>query len=252
MNSNLIFFILCIASCQNATKTPARTLLISDSVPARSDVSRTVAPNTPKINCKGCFTVRPIKGSIEEVLKSPQVTRLNRDSFLNQVPEMKKVPFDSTVHAVIHFGTQQQIFFKSVCLEHLVNPETTHLESLYFIAREDPHCNLGAVQFKRTYKRKILNWGNIQIFEYVLDCVCNPYEPKAMILFVDIDHKNDYGAFRGLVFYTDSLRWKNYGNGSSIPLAINFPRKHPPVMIPLYYDGDKLIPLAYFRMKEDE
>ena len=163
----------------------------------------------------------------------------------------RPLAYDSAMDYITDFEHQQKILVNCKCFGKLNKPDSCGLENLYFNTGSSTWIKKRPiVDFLRTYKKNIMNFGEADVFEYRFNNVAE-VEPHFMYIILkerteDEEHYNrDY---KGIVLCSDGLDWKDYPDkGFSIPLFTQMVRRSKEFYIPLHYDGNRITPIGHFK-----
>lgn len=200
-----------------------------------------------------CYTLQPVKNDSQaDTLRDFIFSEQTLDDFLAKLAPSKVLPgYDSTMDYITSFGRQKMITVNHACFSRLNKPDSSNLINIYFNSGTATWVKKkSAVQFLRSYQKNILNFGAATVFEYRFNNVAE-IEPHFMyiILKKQTDDTERYGKdHKGLVLCSDGLDWKAYGNeGLFLPLFIQMVRRTKEFYVPLYYDGNRFIPIRHFK-----
>lgn len=100
------------------------------------------------------------------------------------------------------------------------------------------------VSLEKKYQKKILNYGDVIIYEY--RCKAADVSPHFLnIIIKEKKDDNPYGEnYNGFVICSDGISWKNL-NGFSIPIFNNY-LEGGGFVAPLFFDGKRFIPVGMF------
>ncbi|MEJ0103784.1 MAG: hypothetical protein WDO19_15035 [Bacteroidota bacterium] len=200
-----------------------------------------------------CFIIKPVKNdSKADSLRDFDFSKDSIDGFLFDIISGKKsISYDSSMDYVTSFERQQLISINSKCFTKLSQPDSCNLMELYFSSdNRTKIMTKSIVEFLRSYKKTIYNFGNTTVFEYRFNGVAE-VEPHFMyiILKEQTEEESRYGKdYKGIVVYSDGLDWKDYNDdGFSIPLFKQMVRRNKQFYIPLCFDGNRFVPIGHFK-----
>lgn len=199
-----------------------------------------------------CYLTKPVKNNCnDDTRKGFDFSSESLDHFLTGIIAETRLPiYDSAMDYITSFDRQEQILVNYNCFSKLNRPESGGWENLYFNTGSPAWTQKHPfVDFLRTYKKNIFDFGRANVFEYLFNNVAE-VEPHFMYIILrehteDDDH---YGRdYKGIVLFSDGLDWKDYPNGYSIPLFTQMVRRSKEYYIPLHFDGDRFIPMGHFK-----
>ena len=201
-----------------------------------------------------CYITKPIKSdSKADTLRDFEFSKQPLDNFLagSIISSPKPIIYDSAMDYVTSFERQRLILVNNECYKKLNKTDSCNLMELYFNAGyRTKVMTKSIVEFLQSYKKNIYKFGNAVIYEYRFNGVAE-VEPHFMyiILKEQTEDEQRYGKdCKGFVICSDGLDWKDYSNkGFSIPLFKQMVRRSKEFYIPLYYDGDRFIPIGHFK-----
>lgn len=199
-----------------------------------------------------CYMIKPIKtDSNADTLRDFEFEKEPLDHLLLNISAgKKKFQYDSAMEFVTSFGYQKLITVNYACVYKLNRPDSFNLMGLYFNSGKAPWVKKNsAIVFLKNYKKNILGFGPAIVFEYRFNNVAE-VEPHFMYIILKMQEKAErqYGKdYMGLVLYSDGLDWSADNERGAIPLYIQMIRRSKEIYIPLYYDGDRFIPVGHFK-----
>lgn len=201
-----------------------------------------------------CYITKPVKDdSKADSLRNFEFSNESLDDFLSGVISAKKpLIYDSTMDYVTSFEKQRLIFINNKCFERLNQPDSSNMMDLYFNSGyRTKVMTKTIVEFIQSYKKSIYNFGNAIVYEYQFNGVA---EVESYFMYIILKEKTEdeqrYGSdYKGLVICSDGLTWKDFTDkGFSIPSYVQMIRRDKAFEIPLYYDGNRFIPLGHFKI----
>jgi hypothetical protein len=75
-------------------------------------------------------------------------------------------------------------------------------------------------------------------------------EPHSMYIVIkeQTEDQKRYGnTYKGFVLCCDGLDWKDFNDKGSVPLFTKMVRRNKEFYIPLYFDGERFIPIGHFK-----
>lgn len=200
-----------------------------------------------------CFVTKPVKNdSKADSLRDFEFAQEPLEHFLSNITSNKKtVRYDSTMDYVTSFEYQKLIIVNNACFDKLNKPDSSNLINIYFNSGSATWVKRKlTVQFLRSYKKNILNFGAAIVFEYRFNNVAE-IEPHFMYIILKEqgeDEKRYAKDYNGVVLCSDGLDWKDYSDkGFSVPLFIQMVRRSKEFYIPLYYEEERFIPIGHFK-----
>lgn len=225
----LLIFILYNSSCKNQNP------------PISNNVTKLI----------NCYILKPI-------LKNKEFEGLDKLSYLdtNMVDFIKKYPFarkkikiDDSIGYITSFEYQKRILINEHCFSNLTLPDSIDLSDIYFSSRFNTSLRTGLkIQFLNSYKKNILNLGNVQIFEYYVPYLSTVEAKIFHIIVFNQPNREEGDDFEGIVINSDGLDWKEINlKGEVIPIHLTNLRGEMQIKIPLIFDGSQFLPIGYFR-----
>lgn len=200
-----------------------------------------------------CYVTKPVYGdSKSESLGDFDFKKETLNDFLGKAIAPKgTIKYDLSMDFVTSFGYQKEIIVNYDCFSKLTRPDSSNLINIYFNSGLATWVKKrSTVQYLKTYKKVILNWGDATVFEFRFNNVAE-IEPHFMYIILKdptADEKRQGKDYRGFVICSDGLDWKDYKKeGGAIPLFIKMIRRSKELYIPLYYDGKRFIPIGHFK-----
>jgi hypothetical protein len=228
-------------------------LLLSMHVIGCKGQSHSQAPFSNDSLVVNCYVLKPVKNdSKADSLRDFDFTKDSLGDFLSGIISTKNpVRYDSTMDYVTSFEYQKRILVNYNCFRKLNKPDSCDLLSLYFNSGFATWVKKAStVQFLQTYRKAIINFGNVTVFEYRFNNVAE-IEPHFMYIILkdQTEDERRYGKdYKGIVICSDGMDWKDYTDkGFSIPLFTQMVRRSKEFYIPLYYDGERFIPIGHFK-----
>jgi len=209
------------------------------------------APGITDSTVVNCYTIRPVKNdSGADTLRDFLFGRESLEAYLAGAYK-KQAAYDSAMDYVTSFGHQKLIVINNACFDKLGKPDSSGLINLYFNSGSATWIKRkSTVQFLKTYKKSIINFGSATVFEYRFNNVAE-IEPHFMYIILKEqmpDEKRYAKDYRGIVICSDGMDWKDYDdNGLSIPVFVQMIRRSKELSIPLHYDGNRFIPTGHFK-----
>jgi len=201
------------------------------------------------------YITKPVKNdSKEDSPRDFEFSKETLDRFLaNILKSNTELKYDSTMDFVTSFERQKNICFNSRYFGLLNYPDKCNLMDIYFNSGFDTQTMNGSiVQFIKTYKKTIFNFGTTTVFEYELIGVAE-VEPHFIYILLKERTKDEtrYGMdYKGFVICSDGMQWKLFGEGGVyLPLFIQRVNRSKEFYIPLYYYNDRFIPIGHFKTK---
>ena len=200
-----------------------------------------------------CYILKPVKhDSKADTLRDFNFATESLDDFIVGITSGKRpIAYDSAMDYVTSFEHQQKILVNYRCFSKLDQPDSCRLEDIYFNSgfatwvKKRP-----VVDFLRTYKKDIMDFGKADVFEYRFNNVAE-VEPHFMYIILKEQSEDDrrYGRdYKGIAICSDGLDWKDYPDKYfSIPLFTQMVRRSKEFYIPLHYDGDRFVPIGHFK-----
>jgi hypothetical protein len=202
-----------------------------------------------------CYITKPIKtDSKADTLRDFNFSNESLAVFLdNALSARKPIIYDSTMDYVTNFDYQKIILVNFSCLGKLSKPDSCGLINIYFNSGFATWVKMkSAVQFLHSYKKNIYNFGNATVYEYRFNNVAE-IEPHFMYIILQEqteDEKRFGKNYQGFVLCCDGLDWKDYSDkGFSIPLFTQMVRRAKEFYIPLFFEGDRFIPIGHFKSR---
>jgi hypothetical protein len=201
-----------------------------------------------------CFILKPVKNdSKADTVRALQIPPYSLDYFLDSIATSspKCLSYDSAMDFVTSFEYQKIILVNSLCFKNLNKPDSCDLMDIYFDSRfRTSVFTKSIIKFLRSYKEDILNFGDALIFEYKFEDVAED-EPHFMYIILkdQTSEQNEYAEdYHGYVICSDGLEWKNFGKNQnkSMPIFIQKIIRGKMLLIPLYFDHSRFIPIGHF------
>lgn len=205
---------------------------------------------TSKKNISNCFILKPIiKSSQSKGVEELVFPDTNFNGFLDKIPLINSVEFDSAMQYVTNYENQKKIFINYSCFSKLNLPDSCNLVDIYFNSRGNTSDRTESnIEFVSSYKKNIFKFGNAIIFNYHFKGV-SEVEPHSMHIIIKIEDNSYKEDYKGIVLCSDDLEWKDYPNkGYSIPLYIEWLRGGKDFAIPMYFDGEQFIPIGHYKI----
>jgi hypothetical protein len=200
-----------------------------------------------------CYITKPVKSdSKADTIRDFEFTKKSLDDVLSNIISSKNyATYDSVMDYVTSYERQKLIFMNNQCYERLSKPDSCNLMNIYFNSGyRTKIMTKSIVEFIQSYKKNIYKFGDATVFEYRFKGVAE-VEPHWMyiILKEQTEDEQRYGSdYKGFIICSDGLDWKDYTSlGFSIPLFKQMIRLSKEIYIPLYYDGERFIPIGHFK-----
>jgi hypothetical protein len=202
---------------------------------------------------ENCYITKPVTNdSKADTLRNFEFNKDSIDDFLFKVLSSSSgFKYDSTMDYVTSFERQKLIFVHEGCYERLNKPHSCNMMDLYFNSGYKTRViNKSIIEFIQSYKKDIYKFGKGIVYEYRFNGVAE-VEPHFMYIILreqTADERRSAKDYVGLVINSDGLEWKDFNDkGLSIPLYVQMIRRSKEFYIPLYYDGERFIPIGHFK-----
>jgi len=197
-----------------------------------------------------CYTLRPVYNDSQ--LDEPKDFDFTHDSVDNNlktvISDARLIKFDSSMEFVTGFAHQKRMSINHDCLRKLENPDSSFLIEVYYNSSISTRPMISSVEFLQSYKKNILNFGNAIVYEYRFNNVVEASPHFMYIIVKGETEKRDWEDYKGFVLCSDGLDWRDYADkGFSIPLFTQMVRRSKEFYIPLYYNGERFIPIDHFK-----
>lgn len=212
-----------------------------------------VVANPPLISPDNCYIIKPVANCSEYYWPNNLVfPKKSLDAFLNEVIKKGKIKYDRDLRFVTSFDYQKEVFFNYDCFNKLSTPDSCGLMGIYLNSSSGTkNMTKSIIEFIGSYKKRIYKIGETSVFEYRFNDVAE-VEPHFLHLILKEPSSDDkrYGRdIKGFALCSDGIEWKDYNSMGkfSIPLFVQKVRRSKEFYIPLYYDGQRFIPIGHFK-----
>lgn len=204
--------------------------------------------NTPKQSIN-CYILKPILQNKEyKWLDKLPYLDTNMNHFLKYIFLKKDIKNDTIIGYITSFESQKRIFINEECFSNIVHLDSIDLSNIYFYSRFNTSSRTGLkIEFVKSYKKNILNLGNVEIFEYFIPNLSTVEANVFHIIIFENPNREQGDDLGGIVINSYGLEWKEVEAKCEIPIHLTNLRGGIQIKVPLYYDGNQFIPIGHFR-----